>query len=282
MDRHFHSEDALADDGLLFLEEPIIEVSLSSAPHWVEKFYDMNKYDWNDPDFVRQNRGDNAFLPVPLTQGFFMIVPKRMHTRLTKYPDGTPKKWTVKIDLNKQTGKIIKVYGRRQGRGDEPETVYISREIMGVMHGRGDVDHVNGRSLDNRLSSEGNLAYISVRQNMSKAFRTRKVNHDLQRGVELRGKNRRGEQMYGGTLRIRRGAKVKAVRSKVRWASQERAHTWYLNQLKKRFKRVNWAFNSVSVTYPTFPPLMESERDLPKISAHHHIDNSIADLVATF
>jgi hypothetical protein len=250
--------------GFFSQEGPPIVIAPRELPWW-ERFKDMDRYDWNDPGFLKRNRGKDAFLPIPLSHAFFMIVPKWKYKRMLKYPDGKAKKWAAKIDYNKDTGEIVKVYGRRCGRVkyDEPHDVYASREIMGVLYGRGDVDHVNGWSLDNRCRDKKggfNLDYVSTRRNGSNCMQTRRVNTGLKRGVEPKGFNPEGKPRYGGIYAIRLGKnRVKTVRTKKRWLTQEPAHRWYLNQLKRRYGRTSWAFIPTSVTYPVFPPLMESE-----------------------
>lgn len=259
-----------ADDALLPVEPPLLENSNTDILWW-QRFKDMDRYDWNDPGFLKRNKGRYAFLPIPLTQGFFMIVPKRAYRKMTRHPDGKPKSWCVKIDRDKKDGSIIKVYAQRHGREGEPSSVYAHRELLGVLGGSGDVDHINGWSLDNRGDSKHsvNLDYVSTSLNMSNAARSRVVHTHLPRGVEKRGKNKKGQQRYGGIRCKRLGPhRVQVIRSKCTWLAPEPAARWYQNQLKKIHKRVAWAHSPLTVNYPVFPPLLESKRVMGLPAAH--------------
>lgn len=252
-----------------------------------ERFHDMERYDWDDPGFKRRNKGKYAIVPIPLTQGYFMVVHPSKYRRMTTYPDGSPMKWYAKIDREKGSDRIVKVYARRRGRKalGEPNEVYAARYVTDMLDSKQDIDHVNGWSLDNRYINKKdrvNLEPVSSSKNGSNAFRSRVKNFDLQRGVERRGKTKDGRPLYGGTLRIRRGPKtVDCIRSKRKWTSQAPAHQWYLNQLKRRHRRDTWAFASLSVTYPLFPPLMDSERHTHKRPTKRE-QRELASLAATF
>lgn len=256
----------MTDEDLRRLHTP--ELQLVEAPNtdilWWQRFKDMDRYDWNDPGFLKRNKGKHAFLPIPLTQGFFMIVPKRAYRKMTKCSDGSPKKWCVKIDRDKKDGSILKVYAMRRGRKEEPRSVYAHRELLDVLlEGSGDVDHINGWSLDNRGDSKHsvNLDYVSTSLNGSNALRARTVNIGLPRGVQQRGKNKKGQLLYRGIRAKRLGKnRVLVVRSKRTWLSPEPAARWYQNQLKKIHKRTNWAHAPLTVNYPVFPPTWESKR----------------------
>lgn len=244
-------EDALAfTDELLPLSEEALPI-LDRGAHWSEKFKE-DLYDFSDPQFARQNRqGKFAFRAIPLTKGYFMIVSPRDYKKMTRYSDGSPKKWHAKIDLDRE-GNVTKVYARRRGEKSlgEPNDVYAHREIVSL-HSAGIVDHRNGWGLDNRRC---NLQQTSHSRNMSNCVRVRSVHHGLLPGVERRG-NR-----FGG-IRAKRLSKVqvKVIRSKRTWITQEPAAAWYRNQLKRLHKRVDWASDPKSVNYPVFPPRMDSE-----------------------
>lgn len=246
----------LTDDDLRLFQQPV-EIKPYVRDEWWERFKDMDRYDWDDPTFLKRNVGKNAFLPIPLSQGYFMLVPKSKYRSMSVHKDGSPKKWHAKIDRD-QEGNVFKVYGRRSGRGDEPRTVFSHREITSTVHSACIVDHCNGWGLDNRLY---NLRPVnSQRENMSNNTVRRRVNHELPRGVETRSVNKDGKPQYRG-IRARRlkSGRVQIVRSKRTWLSPEPAHRWYQNQLKKIYRRVNWAHTPMSVSYPTLPPLKQQE-----------------------
>ncbi len=185
-------------------EEPVVTIHSPGRAWWRKYQYDL--YDWDDPDFKKANRGKYAFRAIPLTQGYFMIVALRDYWRMTHFPNGRLKRWTVKIDRDKRTGDIMAVYARRNGRDTEPMTVYAHREVLGCLHQRGDGDHVNGEGLDNRRNLHyTNLLFVGRSQNTSNAIRVRSVHTDLMRGVEYRGKNRLGQDRFGGIRAVRLG-----------------------------------------------------------------------------
>ena len=237
-------------------EEPVAHVAHN--PEWWRKYqYDL--YDWNDPWFKKLNTGRGSYRIIPLTKGYFMIVDPCDYRRMTRFPDGQVKKWYAKVDLTPD-GEIKKgVYGARRGRGDEPQHVYAHREILRCVHLSGVGDHVNGEGLDNR--NRANLLYVKHSENGHNAIRKRWVHTDLPRGVERRGKNKQGQQRYGG-IRARRLGKhhVKVIRTKRTWLSLEPAARWYRNELKRLYpKRTAWANERKSVTFVLLPPRMESE-----------------------
>ncbi len=196
-----------------------------------------------------------------MTQGFFMIVPKRAYRKMTQFKDGKPKSWCVKIDRDSE-GKFIKVYARRAGHENEPNTVYAHRELLDVIDGSGDVDHINGWSLDNRGDARDsvNLDYVNTRLNGSNAIRQRTVHLGLPRGVQQRGVNKKGQLLYRGIRCKRLGPhRVLVVRSKRAWLTPGPAARWYQSQLKKIHRRTTWAHSPLTVNYPLFPPTLESK-----------------------
>jgi hypothetical protein len=252
---------------------------------WWMKFYDpdRNKYDWSDPEWKAQNeKNPRGFYPIYLTQGFFMIVSKRDYKRMTTYPDGSPKKWSANVQFD-VWGEISKIYAVRRGRGDEPDKVYMHRELTGCLYASVDVDHINGFGLDNRRK---NLKPTSTQINSYNTTRHRLVHSELLPGVEKRAKGRDGRQKYGG-IRCRRLKKkgkgsVLTIRTKMTWYSQEPANRWYRKQLEKDSGgRTSWAHAPNTVDWPKFPPLMESAHSakslqlLAKAAAH---EPALADI----
>ena len=245
------------------MEEQLTEPALHGEPAaafvsqhfewWKEYQYEL--YDWDDPLFKKRNRSKYAFRPIPLSQGYFMIVSPRDYRRMTRFPDGSPKKWRI-ITHRDSEGGTIKIYARRTGRADEPVTVYAHREILGCVDEGGIGDHVNGHGLDNRRP---NLLHIGRGQNMHNSVRTRYVHSGLPRGVELRGKNKEGKPRYGGIRCRRSGKKVKTIRTKRTWLDPKWPALWYRNQLKRIHHRTTWANEPKSVNYPVFPPSVNSE-----------------------
>lgn len=246
-------EDFVPNDDYVQLEE--WETCPELSWDWRFKFI---QYDWDDIGFIRKNHGEHAYRTIPLTQGYFMIVSPHDYRRMTRFPDGSPKRWTANVQRHPRTGEITKVYAYRHGRADEPTTVYAHRELVGCLEDPGVVDHKNGWGLDNRRGTQArpvNLRYTSQSENLHNALRSRSTNLSLPRGVEPRKKNRRGLQMYGGMYCKRSGEKVRTVRSKRLWLTPEPAGRWYESQMRKLHrKRTAWAHNPESVSYPVFPP----------------------------
>jgi hypothetical protein len=246
------------DDGFLARSysepSPTIPPSIAPTPWW--ELYQYELYDWNDPEFLRENSGPGSYRVIPLTRGYFMIVESEDFEPMTYYPDGSTKKWYASVHYHPD-GSIRSVYGRRCGREGEPEKPYAHRELVGCLNDSGDVDHVNGHGLDNRLKT--NLRLTSHSENVLNCFRGRRVNLDLPRGVILCGKDEAGNQLYGWQRSIRRSRKkVDTIRSKERWLSPELAGAGYQAELKRIHDRA-WAHQPETITYVTFPPLAESE-----------------------
>ncbi len=254
----------LQDEILLINGRSTEASTVPTRESWIEKFRDIDKYDWDDPEWKKQNNGPFGFLPIPLSQGYFMIVLKRNHKRMSTWPDNSLKKYHAKIDLG-EDGKVLGVYGRRSGHGgEEPDYVYAHREVLECLYANGDVDHINGWGLDNRgETSDGepvNLRLVSKRTNGHNSRRERPVHHGDFSGVEKKRLNSKGQQLYGGKVCKRLGKKVKTFRSKRLWLSPGPANLWYKNKLKKlNGGREMWAHSPVTVNYPVFPPLMDRE-----------------------
>lgn len=257
------SADPLADlddEDVQLLQEPV-EIPPCVRNEWWEKFqYDL--YDWDDPEFKRKNRGPGAYVPILLTQGYFMMVSPRSYAKITTHPDGSAKRWWADVRTHPETGEVISVKARRSGnrKFGEPRTILSHRELLGIINDPLIIgDHINGWGLDNRGDVHGpvNLVRTDSRVNGHNAVREREDN--LPTGVEARGK--KDNLVYGGKVCIRVSTtKVITIRSKRRWKNPLRAATWYQNYLKRAHKRTAWAHNPKSVNFPIFPPLKQQER----------------------
>lgn len=234
--------------------EPFELEDIQPTAHWQFK---LDRYDWDDPSFIANNHGPYAYRVIPLTKGYFMIVSPHDYKRMMTFPDGSRKKWYATLQTDPRTGHVIKVYGCRTGRGDEPQSVYAHRELIGCIEDSGVVDHMNGFGLDNRRGTKEcpvNLRYTSQSENTHNAVRSRTTNLTLPRGVECRRKNKRGKQLYGGMYCKRVGEKVRTIRSKRVWLTPGPAARWYQSQMSRLHrKRTEWAHNPDSVSYPVFP-----------------------------
>ena len=116
---------------------------------WWE-YFRLDAFDWEDPEFVRANRGRYAYRVVPISQGYCMLVSPHDYKRMTTHKDGSRKRWRVKIDRDAE-GNISGVYALRTGRGDEPKTVYAHRELLNCLYDKGEVDHLNGTLFIDRM-----------------------------------------------------------------------------------------------------------------------------------
>lgn len=240
-------------------EEELPEVSEFESEQasisWFSRFT-FNRYNWSDEEFIRENTGHYSYRVIPLTKGYFTIVSRHDYRRMTRFPDGSPKKWCADVQVDRETGAISKIYAVRTGRGGEPRKIYAHRELIGCIEDSGVVDHINAWSLDNRRGTPENpinLRYVRRGENMHNALRMRTI-YDLPRGVELRGKNKKGMPLYGGMYCKRHGQKVRTIRSRRKWLSPESAGRWYQSQMARLHKqRAAWAHEPNSVNFPIFP-----------------------------
>jgi len=253
-------------------EEPAASLRPAPDPYWFLQ-YVTDQYDWNDLAWLAATkRGKDAWRAIPLWKrrpgsksshdvvlsGYFAIVSPCDYQRLTRHPDGTPKRWTLQAKYSDEhPDRIIKAYAVRYGRtGHEPKTVMMHREVVRCLHRNSVADHYNGHGLDNR---QKNLAETSQSANMSNSRRARTRNSGLPVGVEMRKFG--GEIRYGGIRAMRVPGKkhAKIFRSKRTWKTPGPAAAWYQNQLKKLHGVRPWAHTPTSVSYPLFPPRLESE-----------------------
>ena len=234
------------------IEEPVL---VEPSPVTLYNFCNIEAHAWDDPIFMRANQGPNSYRVIPLTQGFFMIVSPSEYWRMTHFPDGKPKVWRALVTRTPD-GVIVKVYGRRSGRGYEPQTVYAHREVMGCIHNhRMIVDHLNGIGLDNRGCPENPVNLCVTTMIVNSHNTTRASTHGLLPGVEYRKGGRFGWKVC---KRISK-RKVKTIRSESTWETQREAHEAYLEKLKEYSdNRTTWACNPTTVDWPVLPPSIDS------------------------
>lgn len=246
-------------------------IKLPQAPEPVEWWenYHYDNYDWDDRQWLRRNRGPLAWRPIPLSQGYFMAVLATNYKHMTQYPDGRPKRWIVKIDRNPLDGSIRAVYARRKGRKKygEPTWVFAHRELLNVLEFPQIVgDHINGEGLDNRGTARRavNLAKATKSQNGHNTFRSRPVHGGLPAGVEKRGKDSKGRQLYGGKVCVRLSrSKVKTIRSKDTWLKPSAAAKWYTDYLKRLHNRSRWVHKVSCVPKLDLPRRLEDPIEVP-------------------
>lgn len=283
--RRYQSADPLADidDEDLFTSEPVKIIPPKREEWWLKFQYHL--YDWNDPEFKRKNRGKYAYMPIRLTQGYFMMVSPSRYEEMTTYPDGSPKTWMAKVDTS--GGEIIGVYALRRAQvrlGEKPEShIRAHRELLKIVDHPSLVgDHINGWGLDNRSLPRTRLNLDAIKQgpNVSNAVRFSKFG--LPPGVERTGKP--GNYRYNGKVCIRLSRKkVVTLRSR-KWKTAKPAAAWYQNYLKRTHKRSAWAHNPKSVNFPIFPPLKPEyqAKASPKIFVPQPTSVVADNLAATF
>ena len=245
------------------------------TPHWSDRFkYDL--YDWGDPEWQTQNRDPHGFRPILISRGYFMMVSRTKYRQMMQKPGGSEQRWTINIQRHPETKEITAVYAYRRGRkGEGRQTVYAHQEITGTLGLTGVVDHKNGWGLDNRGDSRNpvNLCWTSFGMNRLNHNGVRTKNRELPTGV-LPLKN----GMYKGRIFVRIGKRRRPYDSKRSWHTPGPAARWYPNQLKQRHKRTAWVHNPDSVSWPIFPPLLESDMSerswemRQKKRAQEHVD----------
>ena len=264
MHDRFRSADPLADiteEELLELQKPVPQAPTTRLNPWWERFqYDL--YDWDDPEFKKKNVGPLAYVPVRLTQGYFMMVSLSRLEEMSYFPDGREMSWFV--DIRYKDGEITSVYAKRRGRVgyDSLGGVLAHRQLLGIVDCPPSIvgDHLNGRGLDNRsLKGKRPINLIVAGRDINNHNTTRFNMHGLPTGVVRIGKE--GNYRYYGKVCIRHSStKVVTIRSKMRWKAPERAGEWYQNYLKRMHGRVMWASKPDSVYQPFFPRLKPEHR----------------------
>jgi hypothetical protein len=263
----------LSEADVLALRIPSEKIAASAPNPWWEKFQ-YTLYDWSDPDFVARNKGKFGYLPIRLSQGYFMMVSQDRYEEMTWYPDGKPMSWHAHVKYNER-GEIVGVYARRRGRVGFDDNVYVlaHRQLLGILDKPSSVgDHVNGLGLDNRCRKRSVVNLCAVSHGVNGHNTTRLREDDLPQGVERTGLP--GNYRYNGKVCKRYGKKVVTIRSR-KWKTPEPAARWYQNYLKRTHKRTMWAHKPESVNYPFFPPTKAEGR---KARAHAQVEA----LIATF
>lgn len=273
----------LTDEDVLRLQESVPPTPAGQLEPWWEDFkYDL--YDWDDPEFIRKNKGRLAYMPIRLTQGYFMMVHPSRYKEMTQFPDGKQMSWHAHVRY--QDGRIVGVYALRKGRldYDEVTSVLAHRQLLGIVNDSSSIvgEHINRRGLDNRclkgeMGKENpiNLLVTGKDENGHNAVRARK--DDLPPGVERTGTL--GNYRYNGKVCVRRGkTKVVTIRSR-KWKTPEPAARWYQNYLKRKCKRTMWARRPETVNMPFFPPLKPEYR---KVFVQTEKAGPALELVETF
>ena len=271
-------EDFVSFDEAALHRKPLTVVSRENrGPHWSERFGDIGRYDWFNKTWLTQNVGLFAFFPTILSQGYFGIFSPDAYEQVTKYPDGQPKKSHVKIARDEQ-GNVLSAYAVRRGRGDEPISVRMHRELLGCLDTSDEGDHGNGWGLDNRSHSESgvNLTIVSHSINILNTVRVREVSPELPRGVHFRRKDEQGNPLYGWMRAVRTGGMVKdeesgawkraparIFRSPEVWSDPRVAHEMYMREIERLANgRKQWAHAPTTVNFPLFPPRLKRARSL--------------------
>ena len=243
------------------------EVEIEEHEHWSELFrYD--RYNWHDPAWNRRNIGAGAWLPVLLTRGYFMMVSPARHDQMSKYPDGSPKRWTANVQRHPEDGSVLKVYAYRRGRGSETNIVYAHCELADSIGTAHKVDHMNGWSLDNRHAGPEavvNLCLTTSGGNRCNIIPPKPKNPSLPVGVKPLPNGR-----FKGILfrRLRDGTR-KCITSSESWDDPKPAAAWYQEQLARIHRRTEWVHNPRTVSHPDFPP--EIERPASPVLPFDHI-----------
>lgn len=264
MHNRFRSADLLADltdDDVRRLQEPTLPTPVQELDPWWETFqYDL--YDWDDPEFKERNVGPLAYIPIRLTQGYFMMISPDRLEEVARFSDGRKKSWF--IDIRYKDGEITGVYARRRGRVgfDDGPGVLAHRELLNIVGLPAIVgDHANGCGLDNRSrkGKKGLVNLIPVGRDVNNHNTSRINKHGLPTGVVRIGSA--GDYRYYGKVCVRMNkTKVVTIRSKMRWKTPERAGRWYHNYLKRMHARTMWASRPETVHQPFFPPLKPEHR----------------------
>ncbi len=258
-----YSADPLAEfsDDPLSLE-PVREAVVLKRDEWWLKFQ-YHLYDWEDPEFKKLNRGKFAYLPIKLTQGYFMMVSPSRYEEMTNFPDGATKTWCAHVRCPNRDGEITGVYAVRRGhklRG-EATSILAHRELLRILDQPSlEGDHMNGWGLDNRSLPRTRVNLDAVKHGPNISNTARSSQFGLPPGVERTGKP--GNYRYNGKVCMRLSRKkVVTIRSR-KWKTAEPAAAWYRNYLKRTHKRSAWAHNPKSVNFPIFPPVKPEYRVL--------------------
>ena len=170
------------------------------------------------------------YVVVPLTKGYFAVVSPEDFDRVSKH------KWCANEQVDKETGRVIKVYAYRRSPIHErkrgaPNIIYLHRFLKGVVRAGHlvVVDHLTGDSLDCRRCNL--LVTDQTGNHGNRSFYVRPVNGDTRRGVKPIKKKKNGEVRvtgYKGRICVR----GKDIYSKTVFTCSDRAHRWYVRMHK--------------------------------------------------
>ncbi len=256
MHDRFSSADSLADisdEDLRLLQEPSAPLPAQQLDPWWEEFqYDL--YDWDDPEFIAKNIGMLAYMPIRLTQGYFMMVHPSRYKEMTEHPDGLPMSWYAHV--RRREGEIVGVYAMRKGRAgfDNMDCVLAHRQLLSIVDDSPTVvgEHLNRCGLDNRCQKEGDPVNLIIAGRDENGQNTVRFRADgLPTGVVRTGKE--GNYRYHGQVCVRHSkTKVVTLRSE-KWSEPGPAAKWYTDYLEQKWKRTMWAHRPDSVNPPFFP-----------------------------
>lgn len=192
--------------------------------------FKYDQYDWS--------KFDEDYVPIVLTHGYFTFVSRKDYKRLSKH------RWHANIQREKITGRVLKIYARRNTRnGKKTKAVYLHRIVISAgcaVH----VDHRLHSSLDNRR--ENLRATSQAMNNANRLSWVRRTNPGLPRGVVLLKNG-----LYIGKIQVN----GKAYESKRKWKKPGPAHTWYLNRHKEFYGHCDNVSVEKKVPPLVFPPL---------------------------
>lgn len=235
-------------DGFVIETAALLDEAPYREPeHWSELFK-LEHYDWSDPEWLARDLSHpRAWLPVWLTKGYFAAVSPAI------YECVAASSWRANVQRDRY-GNITRVYAIRNGRKreGEPSIVYMHREITNAWSSRALVDHTNSYGLDNRNANLRRAGSYAENSSNKRGIRTK--NTGLPIGVE---KLRNGR--YRGVVYRRVEGKRRSMRSLESWPTPEPAAQWYQSKLATLHRREEWVHNPSSVSYPDFPPRLESD-----------------------
>lgn len=218
----------------------------------------LQQYDICKADYERF-----GIIPLnPLNKGYFTVVSPEDYQQLTRYA------WSANIQVDKVTGKVIKIYAYRKARKTErnkgaPIYIYLHRYIAGVtLSGKTCVvDHRCGHSLDNRRC---NLVVTNQRNNIGNTqSRKRSTNPSLPRGAKPVKRTRDGKRVTMFIGRIRVGSN-RELRSKTTFSCAIRAGRWYQRMHSLIHPSACLVNNASKPPEPIcFPPKLEIFDDVP-------------------
>lgn len=254
---------ALLDEAAAFEEAfqtrdsliPTYEPNLTEQPSDRFRLFEYDRYDWTQFD--------------PETYGYNILRSKKGYfapVSLEQYEDVAEYNWWANVQLDRTSGKEVKIYLLRYPSKTEssygaPKYIYLHRHLTKTIFSGSKVlvDHRNADSLDHR---DYNLRVTNQRGNNNNSVtgrrRTLKDNTSLPRGVEpvMRlGADGTPQEKYFGRIIVR----GKNVRSKKPFTTPEAAHRWYMD-IHAKLHPEACSVNSATAPPPplVFPPLVKS------------------------